>query len=106
MIVDKSTKLYIGVALVLVIVVGFVLFQSSLNERKALTIEILKSQLQEKYGEDAETLIEDTQVQRSWFSFHPNDWTYDVTFSDGRGQHSFSYQCGIFTDSMENNLCD
>ena len=92
----KRRTIIICLIMVLIIVVTAVALQSSLEYKIMAKTEELKNQLYHEHQMYTEQLFERIEVERSWYSLSPEDWTFRVTFASDSETLSYRYADGEF----------
>jgi len=92
----KKKTIIISLIAVLIIVASAVALHSSVEYKIMAKTEALKNQLNHEHQIYSEQLYERIEVERSWYSLSPEDWTFRVTFASNSETLSYKYADGEF----------
>ena len=92
----KKKTIIISLIAVLIIVASAVALHSSVEYKIMAKTEALKNQLYHEHQMYSEQLFERIEVERSWYSLSPEDWTFRVTFASNSETLSYKYADGEF----------
>lgn len=92
----KKKTIIISLIAVLIIVASAVALHSSVEYKIMAKTEALKNQLNHEHQIYSEQLYERIEVERSWYSLSPEDWTFRVTFASDSETLRYKYADGEF----------
>lgn len=97
--IDKKKKRALIVFLVAFFVVAFIavlMLQSSVNYKVMSYKEQIMSQIKEEQQVYSDSIFEEVNVIRPWYSLDPTKWIYKVIFKDNGEEFVYEYDNGTF----------